>query len=144
MSKRATALIATLFAAGTMATAPAWADRGYAHFDRRDAHFDRHDARFGRHDAHFERGRAYGYDRNAWGWGLGLLAGSAILLAASQPRPVVISPPVQVYRLAASPSAAYSPSAVQWWYYCAQSGGYYPNVNYCPSGWTKVPATPLP
>lgn len=133
MSKRAIALIATLFAAGLMSANPAWADRGGGRFDRGQ-----------------ERGQAYGHaygnahrsGHQAWGWGLGLLAGSAILVAAAQPRPVVIHTSIPVHAPPALPLAAYSPPAMQWWYYCARSAGYYPHVNYCPSGWTRVPATP--
>ncbi|TRZ68302.1 MAG: hypothetical protein D4S02_03955 [Rhodocyclaceae bacterium] len=126
MSKRTIALIAALFAAGLMSANPAWADRGGGRFDRGHGYGDAH------------RG-----GNQAWGWGLGLLAGTAILVAATQPRPVVIGSPVQVYGPPAPRFAVYSPPAVQWWYYCAQSAAYYPHVNYCPSGWTKVPATPM-
>ncbi|MFA6314723.1 MAG: hypothetical protein WCV99_24120 [Sterolibacterium sp.] len=134
MSKRATTLIAALFAAGLLSGSPAWADRGNARFDHRNVHPDRGNVRF-------DRGR--GHVSNAWGLGLGLLAGSAILLAATQPGRVVAAPPLQVYA-PPPPVAVYSPPTLHWWYYCAQSAGYYPYVNYCPSGWTKAPATPLP
>ena len=128
MSKRTSALFAALFAAGLVSAHPAWADRGGGRFDRGHAHGNAHRGGF-----------------PAWGVGLGLLAGTAILVAASQPRPVVVQPAVPVYLPPAPAVAAYSysPPSVQWWYYCAQSGGYYPHVNYCPSGWSKVPATPV-
>lgn len=126
MSKRTIALIAALFAAGLMAGNPAWADRGGGRFDRGHGYGNRH------HNAH-----------QAWGWGLGLLAGSAILVAAAQPRPVLIQTSIPVYAPPAPPVALYSPPTVQWWYYCSQSAGYYPHVNYCPSGWTKMPAAPM-
>lgn len=128
MSKLMKTLIATLLAAGLMSGNPAWADRGNMRFDRG-------------HD----RGHGHGYrpGPNAWGWGLGLLAGSAILVAAAQPRPVLIQTSIPAYAPPAPPVALYSPPTVQWWYYCSQSAGYYPYVNYCPSGWAKVPAMPL-
>jgi len=126
MSRRAIALIVTLFAAGLMAANPAWADRGGDRFDRGHGYANAH--RGGHH---------------AWGWGLGLLAGTAILVAASQPRTVAVPSPIAVYAPPAPPLAVYSPPTMHWWYYCAQSGGYYPHVNYCPSGWSRVPATPL-
>ena len=30
------------------------------------------------------------------------------------------------------------------WFYCKESGGYYPYVRECPGGWQMVPATPPP
>ena len=120
MSKRTISMIAALFAAGLMSANPAWADRGGGRFDRGNGH-----------------------GHSGWGWGLGLLAGTAILVAATQPRPVVVQSTIPAYLPPAPPLAVYSPPAARWWYYCAQSAGYYPHINYCPSGWTKVPATPL-
>jgi hypothetical protein len=118
-------------ALSSVAGAPAWADS--------------HGYRRGSHDAYRGHGGA--------GWGaLGLaLFGTAVYLAATAPppppfRPVPVYTP-QVYvqqpvvvTLAAPPPAP----AVQeyWWYYCSQAGGYYPYIRACPTGWTKVPATP--
>ena len=34
--------------------------------------------------------------------------------------------------------------AASWWYYCAQSRGYYPYVKSCPGGWERVPPAPPP
>lgn len=49
------------------------------------------------------------------------------------------SPPVYAERGAAQ--AAPAPSQVQGdWYYCAESGAYYPDVSECPAGWQRVPA----
>jgi len=125
MSKRTIALIAALFAAGLMSANPAWADRGGGRFDRGHGH-----------------GTVHRGGHSAWGLGLGLLAGTALLVAATQPRAAVIHSPIAVYAPPAPPVAAYSPPSAHWWYYCAQSGAYYPHVNYCPSGWSRVPATP--
>lgn len=57
--------------------------------------------------------------------------------------PVVVvepsSPPVYVERGTAAPA----PSQAQGdWYYCAESGAYYPYVAQCPAGWQRVPAQP--
>jgi len=126
MSKRAIALIVTLFAAGLMSANPAWADRGGGRFDRGHGH-----------------GNDHRYGHQAFGWGLGLLAGSAILVAATHSRAVMVQTSMPVYAPPAPPLAVYSPPTGHWWYYCAEYGAYYPDVNYCPSGWTKVPATPV-
>ena len=49
------------------------------------------------------------------------------------------SPPVYAERGAAQ--AAPAPSQAQGdWYYCAESGAYYPDVSECPAGWQRVPA----
>ena len=140
MSKRATTLIAALFAAGSMFGNPAWADRGNARFDHRNAHFEHRNAHSDRGNFRFERG--HGHVPNAWGWGLGLLAGSAVLLAATQPRQVVVAPSFQAYAPPPAPLAVYSEPSQQWWYYCAESAAYYPHVRYCPSGWARTPAMP--
>lgn len=121
MSKPALSLIALTFVASVMTGGPAWADR------------DHH---------RFERGQTRGGGNSAWGWGVGLLAGSAILLAASESRRVVATPSVTVYVPPVSPAMAHPESVSQWWYFCARSASYYPHVTYCPSGWEKVPALP--
>jgi len=120
------ALVATVVAAGAVAGPPAWADRGFAG-----------------HGHHAPR--AY----PSWGLGLGLLAGTALLLTATERRPlyappvVYAAPPVYL-----PPPVMVAPSAVPayveptWWYYCARPAGYYPYVNVCPSGWTRVAPTP--
>lgn len=128
MSNRTRALLAVLVMVASISANQAWADRG-GRFDRGHG-FERS----------ADRGRGHG--PHMLGWGLGLLAGSAVLLAASQPRPVVVAAPPVIYAPPVASVAVYSPPAVQWWYYCAQQGAYYPHVNYCPSGWSKVPAIP--
>jgi hypothetical protein len=32
--------------------------------------------------------------------------------------------------------------ADQYWYFCQQSGAYYPQVSQCPGGWIRVPPRP--
>lgn len=104
---------------GAVGVSPAWADRY-------------------RHHHHHHGG---GHGHNAVGWGLGILAGSAVLLAAtSQPRayyPPVVAEPVYVQPPVVVPVPAYAPRQ-NYWYYCAQAGGYYPYVASCPAGWMKV------
>lgn len=117
-------LIAVLSAA---TVSPAWADR-----------YERHDR------GHGHRGGEH--SRNVFGWGLGLLAGTAIILAAtSQPRvyspPLVVEPiypqrPV-IVRPSVSPAPVYAQQQ-DYWYYCADAGSYYPYVQSCPAGWMKV------
>jgi hypothetical protein len=91
-----------------------------------------------------------------WGLGWGLLLGSAIVLSASQPRPVYQAPPVYMAPPAYYPEPAYvapyvysppaatvaAPSAQSWWYHCSNPEGYYPYVTACPPGWTRVSPTP--
>jgi hypothetical protein len=51
------------------------------------------------------------------------------------------SPPVYAERGVAQ--AAPAPSQAQGdWYYCAESGGYYPDISECFAGWQRVPAQP--
>jgi len=137
------ALLATMFAAG--AVAPAWADRGHGHFGRD----------YGEH-GHGRHGRDYRHGHDYRGWGLGLLAGTAIILAATERRPVYyaapvyaappvyIPPPVVVVQrapvVAVPPPQAYVEPA--WWYYCAPAADYYPYVQTCPAGWTRVSPAP--
>lgn len=137
MSKLAATLVAVVFATGTAIGPPAWAERGNNYSGRGHPvnHFPA--------NSHRDRGG------DGWLLGLGLLAGTAILLSANDPRPVVSSPPVVVYPgrptiyLPPAPSeTAYANSTNQWWYYCAKPAGYYPYVNQCPTGWTKVSPRP--
>jgi hypothetical protein len=106
----------------SIAIAPAWADP-YGR-DRGD---------HGRHGG--------GFSRSAFGWGLGILAGTAVILAATNP-PRTYYPPVVVERVypqqPALASAVTFTQPQNYWYYCAQAGGYYPYVQSCPAGWMKV------
>jgi hypothetical protein len=36
------------------------------------------------------------------------------------------------------------PAQDAWWYYCPQSGAYYPYVRHCPGGWQRVAPQPPP
>ena len=62
---------------------------------------------------------------------------------AYPPYPVVeaapAAPPVYVERESAQ-SAPALPAG--YWYYCAESQAYYPNVKQCPGGWQQVPPQP--
>ena len=112
----------------SVAISPAWADRS------------------GHHRAgHGQNGG--GYRHNAFGWGLGILAGTAVILAAaSQPRayyPFAAAAPVYLPQPVIAPPAVVVPAPVyaqqqNYWYYCAQAGGYYPYVRSCPAGWLRV------
>ena len=115
---------------GSLAISPAWADRD-GHRSGVTVH------RSGGVAVH----RSSGHGHNAVGWGLGILAGTAIILAAtSQPR--VYHPPVVVERVYVPPPVmAPAPVYVRqqsYWYYCAPAGGYYPYVSSCPATWMKV------
>lgn len=166
MTRPSAALLALVFATGSVAVTPAWADRGGSHFDRGHAvHRAGHPVYRGGHPvyrgghpspalAHRDRGDS------RWIVGLGLLAGTAILLNAAAPRQVAYSTPVQVYSpppVYSSPPAvlyrdepagypppvsAYAKPTGQWWYYCAQPAGYYPYVQQCPAGWSRVSPQP--
>ena len=89
------------------------------------------------------------------GWGRGgdwivpALIGGAIVYELANPYPVYAQPyPVytQPYPVYVQPAPVYAPSVapapVQYWYYCAASNAYYPNVPSCPSGWQTVLAMP--
>lgn len=161
MTRPSAALIALVFATGVVTGTPAWADRGGSRFDRshpvyQSAH---QPPAFGHRDY---RGHRDNRDHRGWVVGLGLLAGTAMLLAATEPRQVAYSTPVQVYSpppVYSSPPAvayrvepaAYSPPPPvsvyanptnQWWYYCTQPAGYYPYVQQCPAGWIRVSPRP--
>ena len=47
------------------------------------------------------------------------------------PPPVVIAPP--------PPSYVERAPVSQYWHYCQDPAGYYPEVQQCPGGWTQVP-----
>lgn len=113
---------------GSVAISPAWADR-YGHQGRGGGHH-----------------RGGGSSHNAFGWGLGILAGTAVILAAThQSRayyPVAAAEPVYWQRPVIVPTVIAPPPVharqQDYWYYCAQAGGYYPYVPSCPAGWLRV------
>lgn len=47
------------------------------------------------------------------------------------PPPVVVTPPPTSY--------VERPPATQYWHYCQDPAGYYPDVQQCPGGWVQVP-----
>lgn len=125
-------ILAAVLSAVALASPPVWADRSYGH------------------GAHIK-------GNSGWGWGLGLLLGTAILLDATQPRPayypaqtyvappVAIQPPVVMAAPAtysALPPQQSTIAEPSWWYYCNSSASYYPYVRNCPEGWTRVSPVP--
>ena len=87
MARPSAALLALVFATSSVAVTPAWADRGGSRFDRgHPVYRAGHPVYQARHPS-----PALGHrDHRANGWivGLGLLAGTAILLNAAAPRQV--------------------------------------------------------
>lgn len=59
------------------------------------------------------------------------------------PRVVVVpaEPPVYIQRSPAEPASSAQP---YYWYYCRDSGAYYPYVKQCPGGWQRVAPQPPP
>jgi len=55
--------------------------------------------------------------------------------------PVPDAPPVYIEQGEAQPAA---PPQQAYWYYCAESKGYYPYVKECPGGWQRVAPQPAP
>jgi len=92
------------------------------------------------------------------GVGLGLALGAALIgltyyanrnnadPAYAVPAPTYVYPgPVVAPRYVQQvvPQAASAPAQQRGdWYYCADSGAYYPYVRECPAGWQRVPSTP--
>ncbi|MEY4730481.1 MAG: hypothetical protein RL020_1639 [Pseudomonadota bacterium] len=54
------------------------------------------------------------------------------------PQPVVVAPAPQVVYIEQAQAPIAPPQAQQYWYYCGNPQGYYPNVQQCPAGWQKV------
>src|SRR5262245_25948876 len=70
-------------------------------------------------------------------WGPRVFVAPPLVVA---PAPLVVAPPAIV---PAPPLAAVGPQTPPAsWYYCADSGAYYPYVSQCPSGWVAVAPTP--
>jgi len=53
------------------------------------------------------------------------------------PPPVVAQPVPQTY-IQQTPQPTGELEAESYWYYCAESRGYYPYVGECPEGWMTV------
>jgi hypothetical protein len=66
----------------------------------------------------------------------------SVVVVQQEPAPVVVQvqQPPQPPAPSAPPVVVQAPT--QYWYYCNAAKGYYPYVPACPSGWSKVPATP--
>jgi len=59
------------------------------------------------------------------------------------PAPVVVQQQPTVYvEQNPQPTPAAQPPADAYWYYCADSGAYYPYVKECPAGWQRVVPQP--
>lgn len=60
--------------------------------------------------------------------------------------PIVVVPPDPPVYIQQQPARSVPPpeSAVtNYWYYCENPAGYYPQVERCPGGWIKVPPRPV-
>jgi hypothetical protein len=93
-------------------------------------------------DGWHEGGRRGG---SGWGgeWILPALIGGAILYDATRPQTIYVEPPPVIN---VQPAPVYggnlAPPVSQYWYYCAATNAYYPNVPDCRNGWQLIPATP--
>lgn len=58
------------------------------------------------------------------------------------PPPVVVTPPPVVVTPPATSYIERPPSAAQYWHYCQNPAGYYPDVQQCPGGWIQVAPRP--
>lgn len=111
--------------------------RDMRHFEARDAH------RWA--GGHWYHGPHDG--RLGWWWVVGAAVGTTLWYAYPQPvypYPDPYVPPTVIVQPAppAPPPAAVPPAPPASWYFCRDSGKYYPYVSTCPSGWVAVPATP--
>ncbi|MCX7176286.1 MAG: hypothetical protein NT159_20640 [Proteobacteria bacterium] len=133
------ACMLAIIAAGSLATAPAWADRGY-----------RHDYFWGPFG--FLLGSAILYSavqpRTVYYEPQVTYVPYGPVTSYVQPyyvEPAYASPPVT--SMPPPPQNGTQLSALgvpgsQWWYFCKNPNGYYPYVRECPSGWEKVSPTP--
>jgi hypothetical protein len=93
--------------------------------------------------------RGGGHNRG-WGWEGGwifpALIGGALIYDLTQPRTVYVQPQTTIIYLQPQPEPVFAPNAAppsaSYWYYCASTNAYYPNVATCSAGWQTVPATP--
>lgn len=60
------------------------------------------------------------------------------------PAPVIVTPPPQTIYIERSPPAVSSVPVLEpgFWYYCQESGAYYPHVKQCAGNWHKVSPQP--
>ncbi|MDL1866348.1 hypothetical protein FBR06_03665 [Betaproteobacteria bacterium PRO4] len=59
--------------------------------------------------------------------------------------PVVVvppNPPVYIQQQPVRPVSPPESTPTNYWYYCENPAGYYPQVERCPGGWIKVPPRP--
>lgn len=95
------------------------------------------------------RGGWHGGGHGHWGGGhwrgnVGLYFGAPLFwpyysyAPVYYPQPVVVAPAPQVVYVEQAPPVVAPPAAQQYWYYCGNPQGYYPNVQACPGGWQKV------
>jgi hypothetical protein len=97
-------------------------------------------------------GAGYGWPGYAWGprpwWGPGWYGYPAYpytYYPYAYPPAVVVQPSPQTYIQQPPPAAGGTAPAQNYWYYCAESRGYYPYVRECPEGWmTVVPPASSP
>lgn len=93
---------------------------------------------------HGYRGGYYGhgYHGNPYWWGpaLGFGVGLGLGVLLAPPTYYAPSPPVIIQQV---PPPVYVQPEQNYWFYCQNPQGYYPNVNSCPGGWMKVvPSVP--
>jgi len=109
-------------------------------------HWDGRIERFHERDFAVWRGGYWRHDWHGGRYGWWWLAGGLWYFYPSPiyPYPDPYAPPVvQVPVPAPAPAVPAAPPPAQYWYYCDATGGYYPYVSTCPSGWRAVPANPV-
>lgn len=86
------------------------------------------------------RHRHHGHSHNSFGFYIGgpIIAPSPFYYPPPYyypPRVIVVPPPPPPVYIEQSQTY----DSDQYWYFCQQSGAYYPHVNQCPGGWIRVP-----
>ncbi|MGB8337905.1 MAG: hypothetical protein WCD07_06740 [Burkholderiales bacterium] len=88
------------------------------------------------------RGHWGGHGHGHWHSGFSLYLGLPLFWPyygpAYYPQPVVVAPAPQVVYVEQAQQPVAPPPVQQYWYYCGNPQGYYPNVQACPGGWQKV------
>jgi hypothetical protein len=108
-------------------------DEAEADGRRRGRHHHHHHGFHGKHfhGPRFYVGpRFYPYHYGAYYYGRPYYYGYAPPVVVTPP-PVVVAPPPTTYVERAP--------APQYWHYCQDPAGYYPDVQQCPGGWVQVP-----
>ncbi len=120
------ALLAVAVLSAAMASTPVFADGGR-----------RHTFRQSQHSKQFHFKRPHHHHRHAR---IGIFIGAPVLFAPwyyppYPPPPVVVhSPQVYIEQGQAAPAQ----DAQAYWYYCPESGSYYPYVDRCAEPWQRV------